>query len=163
MQGFGFTFLFWILMKPCRIRVVASWSSWSSCPLCSSCQKTAGRTGRTGYVNTKDAKIVKITKKRICRFSTRTVSYIFLHGRAIVSGGGMKGLKTDRRKRNDFAPAGYFTVCLVWRPWLCGYSRIGMPIRGHSTYTAKPMTTIRIILAGMPYRKNSPVVNCLES
>ncbi len=39
----------------------------------------------------------------------------------------------------------------------------GIPIRGQSTYTAKPMTIISRILAGMPYRKNSPGVNCLES
>jgi hypothetical protein len=39
----------------------------------------------------------------------------------------------------------------------------GIPIRGQRTYTAKPVTIISRILAGMPYRKNSPGVNCLES
>ena len=37
----------------------------------------------------------------------------------------------------------------------------GMPMRGQINLTKIPMTTMSRRLAGMPYRKNSPEVNCL--
>ena len=40
---------------------------------------------------------------------------------------------------------------------------IGIPRIGQITATHRATHAIRIILAGMPYRKNSPVVNCFES
>ena len=40
---------------------------------------------------------------------------------------------------------------------------IGIPINGHKTSTANATTIIRIILAGIPYKKNSPGVNIFES
>ena len=43
------------------------------------------------------------------------------------------------------------------------FNKMGIPIIGQRTATANPMTTISKMLAGMPYRKNSPGVNCLES
>lgn len=49
------------------------------------------------------------------------------------------------------------------RHW-CGYfgRYTGMPMRGHSTVTASATTAISMMEAGMPYFKNSPVVNILE-
>ena len=38
-----------------------------------------------------------------------------------------------------------------------------IPMIGQTAKTKKPVTTISNMLAGIPYRKNSPVVNCLES
>ena len=40
---------------------------------------------------------------------------------------------------------------------------MGIPMMGHRTFTAKAVTIIRMMLAGIPHMKNSPVVNCLES
>ena len=43
-----------------------------------------------------------------------------------------------------------------------GYSKsTGIPIIGQTNQTKKPMTIINNKLAGSPYKKNSPVVNCL--
>lgn len=42
-------------------------------------------------------------------------------------------------------------------------ARMGMPKMGQITKVAKAMTAIRMMLAGIPYIKNSPLVNCFES
>jgi hypothetical protein len=38
-----------------------------------------------------------------------------------------------------------------------------MPIRGQMTATARATTAMRMMLAGIPYKKNSPVENCFDS
>jgi len=43
------------------------------------------------------------------------------------------------------------------------FTVIGMPINGQRIKTANPTTTISMMLAGMPWVKNSPLENCLDS
>jgi len=40
---------------------------------------------------------------------------------------------------------------------------IGIPISGHRINTANPTITISRTLVGIPYMKNSPLVNCFDS
>ena len=42
-------------------------------------------------------------------------------------------------------------------------TRTGIPINGQTTKHIRAKTAIRMILGGIPYMRNSPLVNCLES
>ena len=112
MQNFGFTFLIWILMKPCRIRTVS--------------------------------------------FAVFVPFVIFVlesggpdqEGREVIWWPGKRGGKQTGGSE-IVSPPPVILKC-AWCG--AGYAGnwIGMPIRGHSTYTANPVTIISRILAGMP-------------
>ena len=56
----------------------------------------------------------------------------------------------------------FCTVYMLLREAVTMGTYISMPMKGHITVTASHVTAINKILAGIPHRKNSPVVNCFE-